>query len=106
MKKAYKAELRLLKENIIIWVQQHTELIDCIILVKKPNGSLRLWLDPKDRNNSIKLNKYYSIMIDDSPQELTTKYVTLAEIPRADTDGKPRKLQYSNDIFQHPVEDI
>ena len=43
MQAVYRAELhRLTKEGIIIEVQEHTEWINSIILVMKPNGSLRL----------------------------------------------------------------
>ena len=49
MQTAYKADLnRLSKEGIITEVKEHTEWINLIVPVMKPNGSLRLCLDPKD----------------------------------------------------------
>ena len=50
MRDAYKAELdRLLKEGIIAEVKdQHTEWVNSIVPVRKPDGSIRLCLDPRD----------------------------------------------------------
>ena len=54
MQTAYKAELeRLTKEGIITEVKEHTEWINSIVPVMKPNGSLRLCLDPKYLNKAI-----------------------------------------------------
>ena len=48
MQTAYKTELdRLKKEGIITEVKEHTEWINSIVPVMKPNGSLRLCLDPR-----------------------------------------------------------
>ena len=47
MQTTYKEELaRLTKEGIITEVKEHTEWINSIVPVMKPNGSLRLCLDP------------------------------------------------------------
>ena len=55
MQTTYKTELeRLTKEGIITEVKEHTEWINSIVPVMKPNGSLRLCLDPKDLNKAIK----------------------------------------------------
>ena len=79
MQAAYRAELdRLTKEGIITEVQEHTEWINSIILVMKPNGSLRLCLDPKDLNKAIQRNQWYSRTIDDIlPKLAKSKYKTL-----------------------------
>ena len=54
MQTTYKTELeRLTKEGIITEVKEHTEWINLIVPVMKPNGSLRLCLDPKDLNKAI-----------------------------------------------------
>ena len=81
MQTAYKAELnRLPKEGIITEVKEHTELINSIVPVMKPNGSLRLCLDPKDLNKAIKRNQWYSRTIDDILPELAkSKYKTLKD---------------------------
>lgn len=56
LKRPYKAELkRLTQLGVIKEVREHTEWIDSIVPVKKPDGSLRLCLDPKDLNQAIKV---------------------------------------------------
>ena len=71
MQTTYKAELdRLTKEGIITEVKEHTEWINLIVPVMKPNGSLRLCLDPKDLNKVTERNQWYSRTIDDILPEL------------------------------------
>ena len=71
LKSVYKAELqRLMDAGIITEVHGHTKWINSIVLVKKPDGSLRLCLDPKDLNKAIKRNQWYSRPIDDVLPEL------------------------------------
>ena len=81
MQDAYKAELeRLTKEGIITEVKEHTEWINSIVPVMKPNGSLRLCLDPKDLNKAIERNQWYSRTIDNILPELAkSKYKTLKD---------------------------
>ena len=81
MQTAYKAELdRLTKEGIITEVKEHTEWINLIVPVMKPNGSLRLCLDPKDLNKVIERNQWYSRTIDDILPELAkSKFKTLKD---------------------------
>ena len=81
MQAAYRAELdRLTKEGIITEVQEHTEWINSIVPAMKPNGSLRLCLDPKDLNKAIKRNQWYSRTIDDILPELAkSKYKMLKD---------------------------
>ena len=65
-KEAYKNELeRLCSLGIIEPVAGHTDWINSIVPVAKPDGSIRLCLDPKDLNKSIKRNQYYSKTIDE-----------------------------------------
>ena len=46
--------------------------------LKKPDGSLRLCLDPKDLNRAIKRNQWYSSTVDDILPELAdSKYFSL-----------------------------
>ena len=81
MQTTYKAELdRLTKEGIITEVKEHTEWINSIVPVMKPNGSLRLCLDPKDLNKAIERNQWYSRTIDDILPELAkSKFKTLKD---------------------------
>ena len=81
MQAAYRTELdRLTKEGIITEMQEHTEWINSIVPVMKPNGSLRLCLDPKDLNKAIKRNQWYSRTIDDIlPKLAKSKYKTLKD---------------------------
>ena len=65
MKPSYSAELdRLLKLGIITDVIEYTGWVNSTIPVKKPGGSLRLCLDPKDLNKNIKQNQWYSKTFD------------------------------------------
>ena len=81
MQSAYKLELeRLTKEGIITEVKEHIEWINSIVPVMKPNGSLRLCLDPKDLNKAIERNQWYSRTIDDILPELAkSKFKTLKD---------------------------
>ena len=81
MQTAYKTELeRLTKEGIITEVKEHTEWINSIVPVMKPNGSIRLCLDPKDLNKAIERNQWYSRTIDDILPELAkSKFKTLKD---------------------------
>ena len=80
MQTAYKAELDRLTKGIITEVKEHTEWINLIVPVMKPNGSLRLCLDPKDLNKAIERNQWYSRTIDDILPELArSKYKTLKD---------------------------
>ena len=68
---AYKEELeRLCSSGIIEQVQGHTDWINIVVPVSKPDGSIRLCLDPKDLNKSIKGNQYYTKTIDEVSAEL------------------------------------
>ena len=81
MQAAYRAELdRLTKEGIITEVQENTEWINPIVPVMKPNGSLRLCMDPKDLNKAMERNQWYSRTIDDIlPKLAKSKYKMLKD---------------------------
>lgn len=81
LKPPYKAELeRLTQLGVIKEVREHTEWINSIVPVKKPDGSLRLCLDPKDLNRAIKRNQWYSRTVDDILPELAnSKYFSLLD---------------------------
>ena len=62
LKPPYKADLeRLTQLAVIQEVREHTEWINSIVPVKKPDGSSRLCLDPKDLNQAIKRNQLPSL---------------------------------------------
>ena len=52
--------------------------LNSIVPAKKPDGFLRLCLDPKDLNQAIKRNQWYSRTVDDILPELAhSKYFSL-----------------------------
>ena len=64
--------------GIIEPVQGHTYWINSVVPVSKPDGSIRLCLDPKHLNKSIKRNQYHTKTIDEVSAELHGgKYFTL-----------------------------
>ena len=81
MQSAYKAELdKLVKEGIITEVHEHIEWINSTVPVKKVDGSLRLYLDPKDLNKAIEQNQWYARALDDILPELAqSKYFTVKD---------------------------
>lgn len=44
----------LVKEKIIEKIEEPTDWVNALVIMQKPNGSLRICLDPKDLNNNIK----------------------------------------------------
>ena len=80
-KAAYKDELeRLSSLEITEPVEGHTDWINSIVPVAKPDGSIRLCLDPKDLNRCLKRNQYYTKTIDEVCAELYgSKYFTLVD---------------------------
>ena len=70
-KAAYKEELeRLCSSAIIEPVQRHTDWINSVVPVSRPDGSIRLCLDQKNLNKSIKRNHYYMKTMDEVSAEL------------------------------------
>ena len=66
MQDAYKAELqRLLKEEVIIEVNHYTEWVNSVVPVQKPDGFIRLCIDPRNLNTAIKRNPYYMRTLED-----------------------------------------
>ena len=80
-KEAYKNELeRLCSLGIIEPVAGNTDWINSIVPVAKPDGSIRLCLDLKDLNKSIKRNQYYSKTIEEVNAELPdSRYFTVID---------------------------
>ena len=67
----------------VIEVHGHTEWINFIVPVKKPDGSLRLCLDPKDLNKAIKRKQWYCRTIDD----VLPEFVQLEVVSMTDTNS-------------------
>ena len=87
MKAAYKEELeRLCRSGIAGPVQEHTDWFNSVVPVSQPDGSIRLCLDPKDLNKSIKRNQYYTKTIDEVSAELHGgKYILRLLMPSQGT---------------------
>ena len=54
----------MVKQGIIVPVDDPTDWVNSLVVREKPNGSLRICLDPKDLNKAIK-SKHYPIPIVD-----------------------------------------
>ena len=60
MQDAYKAELEILQqEEVIIEVNHYTEWVNSVVPVQKPDGYIRLCIDPRNLNMATKRNPYY-----------------------------------------------
>ena len=81
LKPAYTSELERLDQlGVIKGVKEHIEWINSIVPVKKPDGSLRLCLVPKDLNKAIKRDQWYSRTINEFLPELAgSKYFSLLD---------------------------
>jgi hypothetical protein len=80
-KAAYKAELeRLVEEGVIAPVEGHTDWVNSVVSVEKPDGSLRLCLDPSDVNRCIERNPNHVKSIEEISAELHgSKFFTLID---------------------------
>ncbi|KAK3735267.1 hypothetical protein QZH41_001046 [Actinostola sp. cb2023] len=67
LQSAYKEELKRLKElGILCEVKdEYTPWISSTVVTTKPNGSIRICLDPRDLNKAVKRNPYYVRSVDD-----------------------------------------
>ena len=48
----------MVKQGIIVPVDEPTDWVNSLVVREKPNGSLRICLDPKDLNKAIKREHY------------------------------------------------
>ena len=55
----------LIRQGIIAKVDRPTDWVNSCVYVTKPNGKLRLCLDPKDLNKAIKRPHHYTPTLDD-----------------------------------------
>ena len=70
----------LTKQDIITPVIEPTDWVNSIVCVTKPNGSLRLCLDPKDLNAAIRRPYYRTPTLDDILPKLNgAKYFTILD---------------------------
>ena len=78
---ALKHELEtLVKQNIITKVDTSTNWVNSIVCVSKPNGSLRLCLDPKDLNAAIKRPHYITPTPDNALSKLkSARFFTILD---------------------------
>ncbi|GFT55427.1 retrovirus-related Pol polyprotein from transposon 297 [Trichonephila clavipes] len=66
---------RLEKEGIVSKVNKPTDLVQSLVIVDKPNGNLRLRLDPRDLNKTIKREHYQIPCTDDIISRLEGKKI-------------------------------
>ena len=77
-----KAEIgRLVQEGVLAPVNEPTEWVSAMVVVKKANGSVRLCIDPKPLNKALKRNHYHLRTIDDVLPELAgKKYFSVVDV--------------------------
>ena len=52
---------RMEKMGVIVKVDEPSEWVNSLVLVEKPNGDLRICLDPRDLNKAIR-REYYQLL--------------------------------------------
>ena len=75
-----KKELDTMEKNSVIKrIEEPTEWVNSLVLVEKPDGSLRICLDPRDLNKAIKREHYQLPKFDEIGSRLTgaTKFTKL-----------------------------
>ena len=81
LKKPLEKELTsLVQHSIIAKVEEPTDWVNSCVCVTKPNGSIRLCLDPKDLNKAIKRPHYYTPTLEDILPKLNgAKYFSILD---------------------------
>ena len=59
------------REGIIAKVTEPSDWVDSLVIREKPNGTLRLCLDPKDLNEAIKRDHYPTPTLEEITPKLT-----------------------------------
>ena len=82
----------MLKMNIITSIEEPTEWVNSMVVVKKPNGNLRICIDPRNLNRAIKRPHYAFPTTEESLSKL---------------GGAKRftKLDASNTYWQIPIDE-
>ena len=71
---------RLKKLNIIRRVDEPTEWVNSMVVVPKPNGEVRICLDPRDLNFAVKRENYQMPTLNETTSQLTgAKYFTVLD---------------------------
>ena len=55
----------IIQQDIIAKIDRPTDSVNSCVCVTKPNGKVRLCLDPKDLNKAIKIPHHYTPTLDD-----------------------------------------
>ncbi|GFX79983.1 transposon Ty3-I Gag-Pol polyprotein [Trichonephila clavipes] len=66
---------RLEKEGIVSKVNKPTDWVQSLVIVERPNGNLRLCLDPRDLNKVIKREHYQIPCTDDIISRLEVRKI-------------------------------
>ena len=70
-KERYLAKLKeMVAKGIITLVKKFTEWVNSIVTVEKPDGSLRICLDPSDLNKALERDQYHMKTLDEISSEL------------------------------------
>ena len=82
LKEKLKAELdSLVTKGIISPVTEPTPWVNSIVCVTKANGSVRLWLDPRDLNKAIRRPHYVTPTFEDVTAKLRgARWFTIVDI--------------------------
>lgn len=76
LKKPFKETLdKMVAEDVICQVDQPTDWVSNVVCVTKSNGDLRICLDPRDLNRSLKREHHYMPTLDDVLPKLTDAQV-------------------------------
>ena len=72
---------RLERLGVIEKVGKPTDWVSRLVLVKKPNGTVGIWVDPKPLNRALQLSHYTVSTLDDVlPSLAKTKVFTVADV--------------------------
>ena len=81
LREKVKVELdRMEKLNVISKVDEPTKWVNSMVVVPKPNGAVRICLDPRDLNKAINREHYKMIILDEVTSQLSgAQYFTVLD---------------------------